>query len=256
MPTYRLTIAYDGTDFRGYATQPGVRTVQGELEAALGHHIGPVTSVVAGRTDAGVHATGQVVSFATEVEIDPDLVKRSLNRQLGPEIAVLMFAAAPEDFHARFSATGRSYRYNILNREVPNPFRARTSWHVPDGLDVTAMNEAAAAFVGEHDFASFCRKAGDASTVRRVDWATWRAAEAIVVFDVAASSFCHQMVRSLVAQCVDVGRGRSQAAAVPAVLAARDRNASGGAAPPHGLTLVAVAYPDEPLPSPESLPIV
>jgi tRNA pseudouridine38-40 synthase len=256
VPTYRLTIAYDGTDFRGYAVQPGVRTVQGELETALGRHTGPVTSHVAGRTDAGVHATGQVVSFTTEAGVDPDLVKRSLNRQLGPEIAVLMLAAAPDDFHARFSATGRSYRYAILNREVPNPFRARTSWHVPDALDVAAMNEAAAGFVGEHDFASFCRKAGEATTVRRVDWATWRAADAIVVFDIAASSFCHQMVRSIVAQCVDVGRGRSRASEVPGVLAAKDRNAARGAAPPHGLTLVAVAYPDEPLPSPASLPIL
>jgi tRNA pseudouridine38-40 synthase len=256
VPTYRLTISYDGTDFHGYAVQPNVRTVQGELEKALRHHTGGVETHVAGRTDAGVHAIGQVVSFTTATDLDADRVRRSLNRQLGPEIAVLMAGAAPDDFHARFSATGRSYRYTILNREVPNPFRARTSWHVPDPLDLAAMNAAAAAFVGEHDFASFCRKADDTATVRRVDWAAWRRADTTVVFDVAASSFCHQMVRSLVAQCVDVGRGRVEATSIPAVMAARNRNASRGAAPPHGLSLVAVAYPGEPLPAPESLPVL
>lgn len=255
MPTYRLTIAYDGSSFRGYAVQPNVRTVQGELEAALRHRTGPITTHVAGRTDAGVHATGQVVSFTTSADLDPDKLKQSLNRQLGPEIAVLIASQAPDDFHARFSATGRAYRYTILNRDVPNPFRARTSWHVRHALDVAAMNDASSVFVGQHDFASFCRKAGKATTERRVDWATWRASGTIVVFDVAASSFCHQMVRGLVAQCVDVGRGRRDAAEVAAALAARDRNVARGSAPPHGLALVAVAYPDEPLPSPESLPI-
>ena len=243
MPTYRLDVAYDGSGFHGYARQPGVRTVQGDLEAALFVHTGRVETFVAGRTDKGVHAVGQVVSFSTTNDVDRDRVMRSLNRRLGPEIAALSLAAAPDGFHARFSATGRSYRYVLLTRGAPDPFLARTSWHYPQPLDIDAMNEAADFFVGVHDFASLCRRAGDASTVRNVHAATWAEIEpGIVEYRVEASSFCHQMVRSMVSVGVDVGRGKVEAAEVPAMLAALDRNASRGAAPPHGLTLVKVSY--------------
>lgn len=243
MPVYRIDLAYDGTGFHGYARQPDVRTVQGDLETALGHHAGPVETFVAGRTDKGVHAAGQVVSFGADDELDVAGVRRSLNRQLGPEIAILDMSEAPADFHARFSATGRSYRYLVLDREPPDPFLARTSWHYGRRLDEAAMNQAAAAFAGEHDFASFCRKAGDRSTVRLVRRASWvRERADLLAFEVEASSFCHQMVRSFVALCVEVGRGRVEAERVGAILAARDRHAAKGAAPPHGLTLVAVQY--------------
>ncbi len=243
MTVYRLDLAYDGTGFHGYARQPGVRTVQGELEAALSHHTGPIETVVAGRTDKGVHAAGQVASFVCTAELDVDRIRRSLNRRLGPEIAVLAMSIAPEGFHARFSATGRSYRYLVLDREAPDPFRNRTAWHYGRELDAEAMDRSARAFVGEHDFASFCRRAGDRSTVRAVRTAAWSRLEpGLVAFEVSASSFCHQMVRSLVAVCAEVGRGRVAVDAVAGILEARDRQAAKGAAPPHGLTLVSVEY--------------
>lgn len=247
MAIYRIDLAYDGTGFHGYARQPGVRTVQGELEGALGHHAGRIETFVAGRTDKGVHATGQVVSFELDATLDLDRVRRSLNRQLAPEIAVLSLAVAPAGFHARFSAVGRAYRYLVLARETPDPFLATTAWHYGRPLDERAMNEAAAFFVGEHDFASFCRRAGDRSTMRLVRRSVWSRRDGdVLAFDVAASSFCHQMVRSMVALCVEVGRGRVDPAATGGILAARDRHAAKGAAPPHGLTLVSVEYPPMP----------
>lgn len=243
MPVYRLDLAYDGTDFHGYARQPGVRTVQGELEAALERHAGPVETFVAGRTDRGVHASGQVASFATDADLDVDRLRRSLNRILGPEIAVLALRRVGPGFHARFSATGRAYTYQVLDREPPDPFLARTAWHYGRPLDRERMAAAAVHFVGEHDFASFCRAAEGRSTVRLVRHAAWRRPrEGLLAFDVSATSFCHQMVRSMVALSVEVGRSRVEPAAVRGIIAARDRSAAKGAAPPHGLTLVSVEY--------------
>ncbi len=245
MPTYRLDLAYDGTVFHGYATQPGLHTVQGELERALGRQVGDVITVVAGRTDRGVHAAGQVVCFSLPEEIDTDRVLRSLNRQLGQEIAVHDLRRVDDDFHARFSATARRYRYEILNRPIHDPLRARTTWHIAEPLDVAAMNEAVALFVGEHDFASFCRKRDGASTVRHVLWAEWRRVDDIVELSIGASGFCHQMVRSVVAAVVDVGRGRLAPSDVKAILNATDRRRGRGVAPPQGLTLIGVGYPGE-----------
>ena len=243
MPTYRLTLAYLGTGFHGYARQPRVRTVQGDLETAIGRHLGSFETTVAGRTDKGVHAAGQVVGLSTDEEVAVLSLQTSLNKQLGPEIAVLTFDAVDTGFNARFDATERAYEYRILNREAPDPFLAATTWHVPEPLDVAAMNEAAAGFVGEHDFSSLCRRAEGRSLVRDVRSAVWRPHGELLMYAVAASSFCHQMVRSMVALCVDVGRGRVEADTVPAILAARDRHAARGVAPPHGLTLVHVEYP-------------
>ncbi len=248
--TYRIDLAYDGTGFHGYAIQASVRTVQGVLEHALRPHIGDGPTVVAGRTDRGVHATGQVVSFVTNRALDTDLIRRSLNRRLGPEIAVSSITRAPDGFSARFSATGRAYTYLVVDGDTPDPFLANRAWQVGWVLDVDRMNTAAAHFVGTHDFASFCRKAPGRSTMRSVRSAVWtRRRPDLLAFDVAASSFCHQMVRSLVAVCVDVGRGLIEPDAVPAMLAARDRNASRGASPPHGLTLVSVEYEGSGMPS-------
>ena len=251
MPTYRLDVAYDGTGFRGYAIQPDQRTVQGELEAALAHHIGPVGTSVAGRTDRGVHAAGQVIGFTHAVEIDTERVLRSLNSQLGEEIAILELRRVDDGFHARFSATGRAYRYQVLNRTVHDPQQARTSWHVAERLDVDAMNEASALLVGTHDFASFCRSAAGAMTTREVKWASWRHRGDLVEFAIAANAFCHQMVRGLVVVLVDVGLRRVSPAEISAMLAAEDRSTGGGAAPPQGLTLMAVGYPAEPLEPPD-----
>lgn len=243
MTPYRIDFAYDGTGFHGYARQPQVRTVQGDLEAALFKLTGEVETAVAGRTDKGVHARAQVVSFEAEPGLDVDRVKRSLNRQLVPEIAVSSVAAAPDGFNARFSATSRAYTYLVLNRPTPDPFLAKTTWHYEIPLDVKSMNQGMAHLPGERDFAAFCRKAGDRSTVRRLDTAVWTAiGDGLLAFDVAASSFCHQMVRSLVALSVEIGRGRVEPDETIAIVASGDRQRTKGAAPAHGLTLVSVTY--------------
>lgn len=256
MPTYRLDLAYDGSRFHGYAKQPNVRTVQGDLEAALAPHTQGVATFVAGRTDKGVHATNQVVSF-TCGELDSARVLRSLNTQLAPEIAAHRLVVVPDDFHARFSATGRAYRYRIRNADVHDPLSAATVWTYAYPLDVGAMNDAVEPLIGQHDFAAFCRKQGNRSTnrdvlwaTREVLWATWRRDSDRVELSIAAESFCHQMVRSIVGLSVEVGRGIIGASEVRGILASRDRQPTIGLAPPHGLTLVAVAYDYEPLPRP------
>jgi len=250
MPGFRLLVAYDGGGFHGYARQPEVRTVQGVIEEALARIVGPVETFVAGRTDKGVHAEGQVVTFVTDAPSDPDRIRRSLNRQIGPEISVLEVVGVAETFHARFSATGRSYRYRLLNREAPDPFLAGTAWHYPHRVDIDSMNAASAHFAGEQDFASLCRRAKGRPTIRDVLWASWRRDGDLVEFSVAATAFCHQMVRSMVAIVVDVGRGRIRAESVAAILEEKDRAAGRGAAPAHGLTLVEVSYPGRPLSPP------
>ncbi len=253
MPTYRIDLAYDGSGFHGYAKQPNVRTVQGDLESALAPWTGGVDTFVAGRTDKGVHATGQVVSLTCGT-IDPPTVKRSLNRQLAPEIAVHAISEVAEGFHARFSATGRAYRYRILNADVHDPFTATVAWCYAEPLDAVAMDRAVAHLVGEHDFAAFCRRQGDRPTTRRLMWAGWRRDGDLVELAIGATSFCHQMVRSIVAVSVEIGRGRMPPAAMAGILASRDRSTARGAAPAHGLTLVAVAYGDEELPMPAWIP--
>lgn len=246
MPVYRLDIAYDGSGFHGYARQPDTRTVQGELEEALRRALGrrePPATSVAGRTDTGVHASGQVVSVALTEPPDLDRLHRSLNKILAPEILVAAIAEAPADFDARHSARSRSYRYLVENTPWPHPMNRHQMWHVSEPLDVGAMNAGAAHVVGEHDFASFCRARQGQPTVRVVHSASWhRDDHHVVRFEVSAQSFCHQLVRSLVAALVDVGRGKVEANAIPAMLVARDRHAARGAAPPHGLTLVGVEY--------------
>lgn len=245
MPTYRLDLAYDGSGFRGYAANAGVRTVQGRLEEALALALQhPVETAVAGRTDAGVHARGQVVSFVVAEALDPARLQRSLNRLLAPEVVVRAVTEAPAGFDARRSAVHRTYRYRIDDGPVPDPARRWITWHSGTPLDEGAMTLVAGAFLGEHDFASLCRAAEGASTVRRVLAAAWwREADGLLVFEVTASAFCHQMVRSMVALCVEAGRGRLDPATVPGIIAARDRQAGRGVVPPHGLTLWKVGYP-------------
>lgn len=252
MTTFRVDFAYDGTRFHGYAAQPDVRTVQGVLESALFHHTGRVDTAVSGRTDKGVHAAAQVLSFSSDHAIDEDRVVRSLNRQLAPEVVVSSIREAPEGFHARFSATGRGYVYVILNREIPDPFLASFSWHNETPMDVGLMNQAAGEFIGEQDFAALCRSSDGGSTFREVRTALWKREGDLLLFSVTASAFCHQMVRSMVALCVDVGRGKVAAETVPVILGSRDRSRARGVSPPHGLTLVRVEFGDvmEPAGSP------
>lgn len=238
MPVVRLDIAYDGTGFHGFARQPNVRTVQGELEDALERILGRrYETTGAGRTDAGVHARHQIVTFETAEPPDLERLRKSLDRMLGGEVSVLSASEAPEGFNARFSPSWRAYRYFVDPRPATDPLTRNWVWHLGRPLDLEAMNVAASGFVGEHDFASFCRQRPGATTVRQVFEAGWWTEDHRVVFGVKARAFCHQMVRSLVGFCIDVGLGRRRAEEVEEVIAARDRQKVGTIAPPHGLVL-------------------
>jgi tRNA pseudouridine38-40 synthase len=246
----RLTVAYHGAGFHGFADNPGVRTVMGELAAAVATIVRqPVELTGAGRTDAGVHAWGQVVSGDLPEAIDLGDLMRRVNKLCAPGIAVRSADWAEPGFDARFSATWRQYRYLVWNDPSPNPLLAGTVWHVPKPLDLDTMALGAAALVGEHDFSSFCRRpsvAGDQpepSMVRIVYEVGWsRVDEMLLRFEVRGSAFCHQQVRSMVGTLVDVGLGRIAADRVADIIAARDRNAAGQVAPPEGLVLWAVGY--------------
>lgn len=251
----RLVVAYDGTDFAGFATSPGVRTVAGEIGAALERICGHEVSLTcAGRTDAGVHAHGQVITVDLR---SPPLAAAELghrvDRMVGDEIAVRHADEVDEGFDARRSARARRYRYTILNRRTGDPLLRRSTWHVPTPeLDLAAMTAAATALHGTHDFSAFCRRIvvrrPDGSTLeldrtRRVHHTTWvDLGDGLVRFDVEAASFCQQMVRSVVGSLVHVGSGRRDVAWFVDVVGSRDRTRAGPVAPPRGLCLWEVVY--------------
>jgi tRNA pseudouridine38-40 synthase len=251
-----LGVEYDGSAFCGWQTQPSRCGVQDHLEAALEHIAGePVESVCAGRTDAGVHALGQVASFSLERTIEPLTVLRSLNAKLPADIRVRTAEAAPPDFHARFDARAKTYRYRIWNGEVVNPFERRYVWHMVSPLDVEAMASAARILEGTHDFAAFQGAGSDASTtVRTITQSTIQSTQpaiqsavrdpqsALIEFMIAGDGFLRHMVRAIVGSLVEIGRGRQPASWLGEVLASRRRERAGQTAPPHGLALVAVDY--------------
>jgi tRNA pseudouridine38-40 synthase len=241
----KLVVAYDGTDFHGFAAQPDVRTVGGALAEGLEkvlRHEPDLTC--AGRTDAGVHAWGQVVSLPCEPGTDPRRIQKALNGMLGPEVVIRSCELVDTSFDARFSARWRAYRYTVVNRAVPDPFLARYAWWVPGELELPAMQLGADPFVGEHDFAAFCRGGPPGSTtVRRVEDCRWvEAGEGVLRLEIRASAFCWQMVRSIVGTLVDIGTGARRAGDVMGMLRAKDRAAAGKVAPPHGLCLFEVGY--------------
>ncbi len=251
----RLVVAYNGAAFHGFAAQAGdVRTVAGMLGDVIDTVAGERPEIVcAGRTDAGVHAWGQVVHIDVSAHVlhryDVDRLAQSVNRLLGEEVVVRDIAIVESDFHARFSATERTYRYNVWNAASPMPFRQQDCWWVAEPLDVEAMNAAATSAVGEHDFSTFCRRPKTdepVSLVRRITDATWRSmAEADgkrLQFTVTGNAFCHQMVRSLVGYFVEVGRGRRRVEDFVSALNARDRSLGAPLAPPRGLVLWRVGY--------------
>jgi len=243
----RATVAYDGTGFSGFAVQAGTaKTVGGALTGALSRVLGhPVELTCAGRTDSGVHAWGQVISFdADESRLDLVQLQRSVNKQLRPQIAIRSIEVAAPDFDAQFSATARRYRYTILNGPTPSPFLARTAWWIDAPLDLNAMRLACDPLIGEHDFSSFCRRPNaDASLTRRVTDARWDAGEdGRLEFWIEANAFCHQMVRSIVGTLVEVGLGKKHAGDVMGIIRSENRSAAGQLAPPHGLCLWRVEY--------------
>ncbi len=244
----KLVVAYDGTDFSGFAAQSGqpeVRTVGGALGQAIGKVLRhDVRLACAGRTDAGVHAWGQVVSFPSEPGLDPARVQAAVNSMLGPEIVIRSAALVDPQFDARHSARWRRYRYTILNRPVPDPFRDRFTWWVPGRLDLRALRLGADPFVGEHDFASFCRKGPEgSSTVRRINESHWvDEGDGVLRYEIRGNAFCWQLVRSVVGTLVEVGLGKRRPGDLMAILRAGDRDAAGQLAPPRGLCLWDVGY--------------
>jgi tRNA pseudouridine38-40 synthase len=246
MRTLRLLLAYDGTSFRGWAAQRSrsIRTVEGELTAVLTDVLREsVRLSVAGRTDAGVHARGQVVSLATRGSVSCDQLRDAINGRLGPEVVARSVREARGGFDARFSASAREYRYRIDLGEVADPFTARFVWHHPSDPDLSAMRRAATHLVGEHDFTSFCRHPGPGRpTVRDLQRVTIRRRGERLDMAFRANAFLHQMVRSLTGTLLDVGEGKVDQASIPAILSARDRSAAKRLAPPHGLTLERVVY--------------
>jgi tRNA pseudouridine38-40 synthase len=242
----RMLVAYDGTAFRGWAAQrdPALRTVEGSMTDALALVTGERPSLsVAGRTDAGVHARGQVVSFPTSAVSEPERISLAVNNMLGPEVVVRDAGYAPPGFDARFSASARVYRYRIDEGAVADPFRARFVWHRSGRVALAPMRAAARVLVGEHDFAAFCRQPGGGrSTIRRLQHLTVDREGDRLELGFRANAFCHQMVRAITGTLVDVGLGRISAGDIAAILAAQDRAAAGQVAPPQGLTLWEVGY--------------
>jgi tRNA pseudouridine38-40 synthase len=278
---WKVTVSYDGTDYSGWQVQPGEPTIQGELQAALGR----VTAESplpqgSGRTDAGVHALGQVASFLLRAPVPPDSLRRALNRTLPAAIRVLEAKIVRSDFHARHSTTAKTYEYRVfLERpqassgplvECP-PFLARYVYSYPWPLDFEALQEAARLFLGTHDFLSFAatdpdaaaragekaspgtdseeREVGTPTAIRTVFGSSWGrepiGETVLLIYRVRGSGFLHHMVRNLVGTMLDVGRGYRRAQEIPAMIAARARAAAGPTAPARGLFLHSVEYPAE-----------
>ncbi len=270
MQTWKLTLAYDGTDFHGWQVQPGERTVQGELQSALGRVVGesPLPQG-SGRTDAGVHALGQVASFSLQAHIPPANLQRALNRTIPASIRVIEAAVVPDTFHARHSALAKTYEYRVLLTEpgcdrICPPFLARYVYAYSWRVNLAALRNTAQAFVGEHDFRSFAATDPDLSTrtadsddgspdqteprtaIRTIYSSTWEEqpheAGDLLVYRVRGNGFLHHMVRNLVGTMLDVGRGYMHIEDIPRIFSALSRDAAGPTAPARGLFLHSVEY--------------
>lgn len=246
MRTLRLTVAYDGTGYVGWQRQASGESIQGLLEDALARIEGtPVTVHGAGRTDAGVHAEGQVASVRIASILDDETLGRALNANLPAAVRVMNTQTVGDDFHARFSATAKVYEYRIWNGPAVPPFVERYVWHLPQRLDLSLLDEASGAIAGEHDFAAF-QGTGSAThtTVRRVISAAWRRpdGEPLVTFGITGEGFLRHMVRSLVGTLVEIGLGRRPPGDIARLLREPARAHAGRTAPPSGLFLVRVLY--------------
>lgn len=250
MPRYALALEYHGAGFVGWQRQAAGLSIQQVLEEAAARLAGgaPVPSITAGRTDAGVHASGQVASIDLDRTIEPDKLRDALNFHMKPHrVAVLRAALAPDGWNPRFSATGRAYRYTILNRRARPALEEGRVWHVLHPLDADAMHAAAQSLLGRHDFTSFRAASCQAkSPLRTLDRLDVRREGDHIVIEAAARSFLHHQVRNMAGTLKLVGEGAWAAGRVAEALAARNRAAAGPTAPPEGLTLVRVTYPVDP----------
>jgi tRNA pseudouridine38-40 synthase len=253
MRNLKLLLAYDGTEFSGWQIQPGAATVQGTLVSAIGRVTGEsVLPQGSGRTDAGVHALGQVAALAIQSPIPAENLVTALNDVLPSSIRVLDAAEVSAEFHARKSAQAKSYRYTIFRGSICPPFRARYVWHYPYPLDEAVMQQVAACIVGEHDFTSFAAvdpertkeegRQGTVSNVRTIFSSTWQRQADDLVYTVRGSGFLHHMVRNLVGTFLLAGKGTLKPSELLQILKARSRSAAGATAPASGLCLISVDY--------------
>ncbi|MEJ2746129.1 MAG: tRNA pseudouridine(38-40) synthase TruA [bacterium] len=240
----KLVVEYDGTNYRGWQVQPDCPTIQGELERAVKQITGETLRITgAGRTDAGVHALGQVANFHTSSPMPVEKVRRAMNAVLPDYIVVLGLSEVPESFNARHSAKSKRYRYTILNRSSPSALQRYHTIHVAYPLDVAAMKEATGHLIGTLDFSSFaCNSGKEDDPVRTVMDVLVERRDDYVIVEMEAISFLYKMVRSIVGTLVDVGRGQLKPSDVLGMLMARDRRISGPTAPARGLTLIRVDY--------------
>ena len=262
MPRFRITLAYDGTDYVGWQRQATGVSIQGLLEDALSEIAeGPVTVTGAGRTDAGVHALGQVAAFSLTRPIATDALVRALNVRLPDAVRALAADEAPADFHPQYAARSKTYRYHIWNGDVVSPFEHKYVWHVPGAVDLAAMAVAARLIEGRHDFAAFQSVGSDVSTTVRtiVSSLILRQAqderihpgslvvslsnhEPVITYEITGDGFLRHMVRAIVGTLVEIGRGERQPEWIQEVMASRDRSAAGRTAPSSGLFLARVEY--------------
>jgi tRNA pseudouridine38-40 synthase len=268
MQNWKLTLTYDGTAFHGWQIQPGLITIQGEVQAALRRVLGSAFGEMplpqgSGRTDAGVHALGQVASVALAAPIPSESLQRALNRTLPAAIRILSAEAVSETFHARHSAIGKTYEYRIFRGSLCPPFLSRYVYACTWKLDMAVLHQSAAQVIGEHDFTSLAASDPDESTrqsgvqetgeqgeprsnIRTIFSSEWREeAGDLIIYQVRGSGFLHHMVRNLVGTMLEIGRGQFPAGSMPAILAAQARSAAGPTAPARGLFLHSVEYPPE-----------
>ncbi|MBL8124026.1 MAG: tRNA pseudouridine(38-40) synthase TruA [Pyrinomonadaceae bacterium] len=247
---FKLTIQYDGTDFHGWQVQENDRTIQGELQRVIGTlEGGNITVHGSGRTDAGVHAEGQVAHVFLNRPFTPEKLRAAINGNLWRDIRIMNVEKAPDDFHARFSATGKTYVYRVINAPVMSPFWRRFAHHEPRPLNLAAMIESSRFFLGEHDWTAFCSAQADGeSRVRSIMELTvgsnWdpRAQANLIEFHVSANGFLRYMVRSIVGTLLDVGRGDKDSDTIQTAIVTGDRLLAGKTAAAHGLTLLNVRY--------------
>ena len=244
MRTLKLTLAYDGTRFVGWQRQPAGASIQGLLEEALARFEGsPVTVHGAGRTDAGVHARGQVASVRVTFTHDTATLARALNAQLPQDIRVIEVAEVAPEFHARFSARAKTYQYEMRTTPVSHPFDRAYVWHLPEPLDIDAMREAAAVLPGIHDFAAFQSTGTEtSSTVRTIYRSELTRGSGLLTYEITGDGFLRHMVRAIVGTLVEVGRRQRPAQTMADLVAGGTRADAGATAPAHGLVLVRVDY--------------
>ena len=244
---YRLTVAYDGTEYGGWQVQPNAVSIQSLIELSLSTILRVPTSIFgSGRTDAGVHACGQIAHFLSDKPIAIEKTLASLNGMLPPAIRILSLEEAASDFHARYSASSKIYHYRLHLGPIPDPFKKRYAYHVPHPVDLTLLKKAAERFLGTHDFTSFANEATRGSAakdaVRTLHRLSVVEEPGGVRLEFEGNGFLYKMVRNIVGTLLDVCAGKIAEEEIPAIIAAKDRKKAGRAAPPHGLYLVEVKY--------------